>query len=194
MYAPEWVCRKLSDFHPNLRIGWDGKERTFGLVHLYHWSDAQKTYRQFWQDHGPIFSKSGRPRPDWDLHQRVPVYIIDVTPQDVFSGKIVALVKRWVRPIASRVYTSAIAEGKRRETYENDRAGEQADKVYWKSQRRGYHAPVVAKKFRSRTANAIRNERGEFDLTKRFLPPEPEYGWSKALENDKGDADDLGSI
>ena len=105
MHAPAWVCRRLHDLHPQLRLAWAGREKkyegelnpgSFALVQLYHISDTGKsddltTYRMLWDtesyqgkdgevrtrrvERGPVFNKSGGCSRDWDPAFRVPVFV-----------------------------------------------------------------------------------------------------------------------
>ena len=105
MHAPSWVCRRLHDLHPQLRLAWAGKDKSydcelnpgsFALVQLYHISDTGKsddltTYRMLWNsesyqgedgevrtrkvERGPIYNKNGGCSRDWDPAFRVPVFV-----------------------------------------------------------------------------------------------------------------------
>ena len=105
MHAPGWVCRRLHDLHPQLRLAWAGRGKkydgelnpgSFALVQLYHISDTGKTddlttYRMLWGseavrgedgevrtkrvERGPVYNKSGGCSPDWDPAFRVPVFV-----------------------------------------------------------------------------------------------------------------------
>jgi len=105
MHPPGWVCRRLHELHPQLRLGWAGRQRqhedelnpgSFALVQLYHVQDTGRaddptTFRLLWDvdpvvgddgqttmvktNRGPIFNKSGGTRRDWDDLSRVPVFV-----------------------------------------------------------------------------------------------------------------------
>lgn len=196
-YAPGWVCRKIADFHPHLRLAWHGEDGCFSLIQLYHNRDASLTYREHWADRGPIFSKSGRPMfQDWDGMIYHPIWVVDVPIQDVFSGKIVKTVKRWATPIASRVYKASKEASKNVESYVEDLSEAMGDEMYYEKQRgrMGNHAPIVAKKFIEPNRNELRYRAGELDFSDCRVPPPPPGGYEKHLEKDQGDPDDLGEI
>lgn len=203
MEAPSYICKQLADFHPRLRIGWDGASRTFGLVRLLHQVDYVRTLREPW-DHGPIFSAKGRPRPDWDMLSFYPIYLIRLTRKDIDYdplvdgwGLLLKLVKRWhLRPIAARVYEGKMEQRREVDSYIESVADDMASRIYREGQRSGAGAPILAKKFIEPTLNQVKNRSGVFDDTERLLPKAPKGGWGKALENDigPGDPDDLGSI
>ena len=105
MHPPGWVCRRLAELHPQLRLGWAGRQRqnddelnpgSFALVQLYHKQDTGSvddptTFRLLWdvdpvvdehgettivrKERGPIFNKNGGTRRDWDSLSRVPVFV-----------------------------------------------------------------------------------------------------------------------
>ena len=194
MEAPAEICRRLKEFHPWLRLGWDGNKRKFGLVQLYHAKDAKASFREFWRHQGPLFSASGRPEyHDYDGLLRKPMYLIDIEPRDVFSGKVVRLAKRWARPIAARMKESQDEQNYDRKKKYDDLRLSMADYVYSEG-KRDNHAPIVAKKFVKPSENQVAFREGQFDKPRghQFAPP-PE-GWDKAIEKDQGDASDLGDI
>lgn len=184
MEPPSWVCRKVAEVHPQARLAWDGDLGKYGLIQLYSKRDASATFREPWNSRGPIFSKSGRPAPDWDLLSRIPIYLIELNWQDVHSGKIVQIVKRWVRPIAARIHESALEKGKATESKVQDMEGELAAKIYKEGQANGAGAPIEARKFYKKPRNSLRREAGELDFTKKHLPVAPPGGWKKYLDRD----------
>lgn len=203
MEAPSHVCKALAEFHPRLRIGWDGESRAFGLIRLLHSVDFARTLREHW-DHGPVFSRKGRPRPDWDLISFHPIYLIRLTEKDIgFDplvegwGRLLKLAKRWyLRPIAARVHESKTEQARIQDSFIADVADDMAARVFRDGQRSGVGAPIVAKKFINPTANQVRNRAGGFNNTERFLPRAPTGGWQNHLDRDigPGDPDDLGSV
>lgn len=105
MHPPGWVCRRLHQLHPQLRLAWAGRQRqhddelnpgSFALVQLYHVQDTGRvddptTFRLLWDvdpvvgddgettmvkaNRGPIFGKNGTTHRDWDNLSRVPVFV-----------------------------------------------------------------------------------------------------------------------
>ena len=104
MHPPSWVCRRLHQLHPQLRLAWAGRQRqhddelnpgSFALVQLYHVQDTGRvdnptTFRLLWDvdplvgedgettmvkaDRGPVFSKNGTTHRDWDNLSRAVSY------------------------------------------------------------------------------------------------------------------------
>lgn len=202
MEAPAFVCRSLTGFHPKLRLGWDGKSQAFGLLQIFHHHDAERSFREEWS-HGPVFSRTGRPRADWDLLSHVPIYLIRLTQRDIgFDpniqgwGKLLKLVKRWARPIGARVYNKAMEKGHAIENFVDAMSIDMADRIYRSGQRSGVGAPIVAKKFIEPTLNQARRNVGGLTFEESQLPPPPPGGWEKAKAADRigeSDPDDLGS-
>jgi hypothetical protein len=194
-YPPARTCQKLHDFSPLLRLAWDGELGKFALVQLFSMRRAAKSYREPWKRRGPIFDKNGKTRQDFSRLSYVPIYIIDVETEDVFSGEVVRLVKRWSRPIAARVHEAALEKGRALESNFKDMAHEMGSELYKKSQAGGYGAPVVARKHVEESLNYKLHKSGMMPtITEGIMPPAPDGGWEKHIKADKGDHDKLGSI
>jgi hypothetical protein len=116
MHPPEYVCKKLYEMHPNLRLAWLGMPReneddlnagNFCIVQLYHIRDAgppdePRTFFQHWNDcgfsPGPVFNKYGAENPDWDLLSRVPILAwnleqMKISTYDVFGTGLLYFIK-----------------------------------------------------------------------------------------------------
>lgn len=204
MEAPSSICRALAEFHPKLRLGWDGEAKAFGLIQIFHRHDFAQSFREEW-GHGPVFSRKGRPSPDWDLLSHVPVYLIKLDTKSVgFDphiqgwGKLLKLVKRWARPIAARVYNKAKAKGRYVENFVDAMGRDMGDKVFYRSNHgdMGAGSPIVARKHIDKRAEHARRVGGK-TFEESQLPPAPKGGWDKALAADRigeNDPDDLGSV
>lgn len=116
MYAPAHACKALFRLHPQLRIGWVGRDKrneddfnrgSFAVVQLYHIQDAGTPdepvgYREFWHvapfltengelynrriDRGPIYNRLGGSTPDWDPLFRVPMFIMTLDEQFKYAN------------------------------------------------------------------------------------------------------------
>jgi hypothetical protein len=162
MHAPEWVCNELYRLHPQVRLGWVGQDRSgpddelnkgkFALIQLYAVRDSERTYfGDAWNDRGPIFGKT------YDRLFRIPRILELIEPEDVFSGKIVMLLKRWMTPIKNRVTDSRREKGRKYKAQLDDLAGAMGEELYWKGQHATSRPPVVANKFLSDKEKAIIN-------------------------------------
>lgn len=132
MEAPAWVIRKLYEANKDARLGWAGAERkpgepmnrgTFALIEL-------RPARAVAQDrsiigirwnHGPIFGRR------YDPLRRVPIFIIAVSPEDVFSGRVIDNLKRWSTPFKDRALQEQRERGFEYESEVTELAHEQAD-------------------------------------------------------------------
>jgi hypothetical protein len=166
MHPPQWVVDEIKRIHPQARLGWEGLERKgseeelnkgrFALIQLYHARDAAKTFLTPWANRGPVFGKH------FDSLFWTPIYVIDVAAEDVFSGRIITMLKRWMRPMRERYVESAIAKGSEYQTQCDDIIGEAADEMYSLAHRStDGGAPVVAKKFLTLEEKKILS--GDFD-------------------------------
>lgn len=211
--APAYVCQRLADFTPSLRLGWDGESQCFALLQLFHKYDAVRSYREFW-NHGPTFSKKGRPMRDWDPLTHRALYIIRLSEKAAIEydgemtkdgepvfwdpalhgwGYLFKLVKQWARPIAARKYKSAAAQARSKESHVDDMSRDIADRVYRSGQCDGSGAPIVARKFIDRTVNQKRRDNGELSFDQVDIPAPPQ-GWQSSLDRDIEEPDNLGSL
>lgn len=119
MHPPSSTCKQLARLHPQLRLAWNGKSKDFAVVQLYHISNAgspdnPNTYFQRWNE-GPVFSKNGDNKRDWDPLFRVPMFAGSAADfccdcefscehgiEGVFSGKLIAGVKRALQNTAEK--------------------------------------------------------------------------------------------
>ena len=131
---------------------------SFALVQLYHLSDVggtadPHTYRTLWDvepvadmwgiaemrriDRGPIFNRRGGTRPDWDPLFRVPVFVATldkeygVSREDILSGRIVEILRNWMRPIQERIETCAAEKGRQLDR-DVDAMGREIAKDVWR--------------------------------------------------------------
>jgi len=194
MQPPRHICRDLARIHPLLRLGWDGTADKFGLIMVTRSRLAKRTFYEYWRGRGPVFSKTGRPRADWDALGQIPMYLIDVDVEDVFSGRICRMAKQWMRPFAARYVESATQAGRDIESNIEEMGHDAGLRLYHEGQKNGAGAPIVAKKFIKPSDNQMNIRNGAFDQSKRFLPDKMPEGWKKQIEMDEGAVDDLGSI
>lgn len=169
MYPPSWACEAVYRIHPQLRIGWAGRPRgdggelnqgDFALVQLYHKSDVGPmgdpiTSRETWDvttiegpfgetervrcARGPIYSKTGSSRRDWDPLVRVPMFIctlndaygIDQKNDDGIWSQTIEKIHRWVRPVYDRIREHEVEKG-RRMNYEAEELGREMTDSLWR--------------------------------------------------------------
>ena len=153
MHPPSSVCESLYRLHKWARLGWVGEDRkgpaddlnkgSFALLQLYHQLDAKETfYGDPWGDRGPVFGRS------YDRLMRVPIMLTLVSNEDVFSGKIVPMLKQWMKPIAQRMLAGAKEKGEKYQDALDDLAGQQGEHLYWRSMRPNAARPMpIAQKF-----------------------------------------------
>ena len=151
MEAPKHITEALYKLHKQVRLGWIGREHgpteelnqgSFALIQLYHTRDAANTYYgEPWNDRGPIFGRS------YDRLQRLPILLHLVSPDDVFSGRVVSTLKRWMMPIGQRMLESAREKGKMYQSSIDDLAGEMGTRMYWDAHHGGSATIPEAKKF-----------------------------------------------
>ena len=143
MQPPSTVCETLFRKHNQLRIGWAGEpgpglnKGTFALIQLYHINnygnvDDPNSILEYWQgtsrlgesgvmervkiDRGPIFSKHGTERCDYDPLTRVPIYVMSLNEAykfpwgepiknvvDTLNGKFLGALDYWFSPMKPRI-------------------------------------------------------------------------------------------
>jgi hypothetical protein len=139
MIAPEWVCRELERVCPRVRLGWAGRERTspeqslnqgsFMLLELVRVRVADRTFRTPWGDRGPVYGS------DYDRLTQVPLMIYDVSPEDVFSGRVVVLLRRWLLPINQRIAEQQLERERALRSRIKDIAGDMGSHLYRQAQK-----------------------------------------------------------
>ena len=172
MHAPPHACKSLYRLHPHLRLAWAGRvpkypgelnPGSFAIVQLYHISDVgtpndPTTFRELWHttvkandygeaervriERGPIFSKEGGVRPDWDKNYYVPIFVMtldsnynypDGTPfssLDVQSCRFLEAIRVFLTPMKDRKY--AADKAKRRAMRQDAKAmSEEMGKEWW---------------------------------------------------------------
>jgi hypothetical protein len=122
------------------------------------------------------------------------MYLTDLEPEDVFSGRVLRLAKQWTRPLAARYLESARQADRDTETRIEEMGHEMGLEVWKEGQRSGAGAPIVAKKFCRPTQNQLNVRNGVYDQSAKVLPRAIPKSWEKAAKDDEGDPDDLGSI
>lgn len=140
MHPPSWILPKLHAINPHARLGWAGAERkpeeplnkgTFALIELRpkRVVDKDRSIIGIRWEHGPIFGKP------FDPLSRVPIFIIAVSPEDVFSGRILDNLKRWCTPFKTRALQAQRERGEEYEREVTELAHEQADHLMYLASR-----------------------------------------------------------
>lgn len=150
MHPPNWVVEKLEEIEPSTRLGWVGEDRTspddelnkgtFAILQLFRKRASKKMICERWKGRGPVYGSS------YDLLTHDPVWIINVSKEDVFSGKVVALLKRWVTPIQERLDAVNVQRGRDYESNIQDMAHELGTELYRKAQASSDSCRYVANK------------------------------------------------
>lgn len=151
MYPPAWVCKKIEEVHPWARLGWQGRERKtadelnagqFVVLQLYHQRDAKRTLLHPWNDQGPIFGSR------FDPLQRVPIMVKSVTNEDVFSGRVLDLLKEWITPLKQRIDETEAETSRDLDRKYSDMAREHVSHLHHAAMKTGATRPKpVAKKY-----------------------------------------------
>ena len=134
MHPPEWILKKLYEVNKDARLGGSGKDRkpgdplnfgTFALIELRpaRAVDTDRSIIGVRWNHGPIFGKH------YDPLRRVPIFIIAVSCEDVFSGRVIDNLKRWSTPFKQRALAVQKERGDEYELEVTELAHEQADSM-----------------------------------------------------------------
>lgn len=199
MYPPAHVCRALYDVYPWLRLAWNGKAESFAVVQLYHVSDCGDmddpiTFREYWDittelnEHGdavrvpaskgPIFSKEGDTKRDWDPLTRIPIDVVTLADhgfgiQEVFSGSFLPMIREWLKPIEDRIYEAALDRGKQLATEVEDTIEGMTDFLWHEASKPDAVSTIEAKKHIKPTRHQKEDRAGKLDLTQRFVEEIP---------------------
>jgi hypothetical protein len=150
MHPPQWVVTEIERVNPWARLAWSGEERapdeplnkgSFAIIDLYPRRMADRTYKTLWDGRGPVFGG------DYDRLTRVPVWIENVHPRDVFNGAIVPRIRYLMTDIRERVEVGWSEARKQRREETRELAGQAGEHLYWSAQKSTDPAPTVADKF-----------------------------------------------
>jgi hypothetical protein len=165
MHPPNWIVEKIEEIVPNARLGWIGEDRTspddelnqgsFALLQLFRKRAAKRMICDRWKSRGPIFGS----RFDPTTHD--PVWIINVSKEEVFSGKAIALLRRWVTPIQERLDEVNMQTGRDYESTIQDMAHELGTELYKKAQASSDSCRYVANKHITQKEKDIINGEGK---------------------------------
>jgi hypothetical protein len=111
------------------------------LLELVQVRRADATFRTPWADRGPIYGSQ------FDRLTQVPLMVYDVTSEDVFSGRVVHLLRRWQTPITQRVQETWEKRRKEDRSAIRSIAEEAGKEMYWRAHRDVHRPQVVAQKF-----------------------------------------------
>lgn len=138
MHPPSFVCRSLFRLDPQIRLAWMGRKPayqgelnpgSFCLVQLWH-RDHYGSYakpntpNELWNvrpkimplgkvelvraERGPVFSKDGSIKPDWnpfayELVYRANLRDFGISTEEVLSGAMLRKIERFYRPMKERM-------------------------------------------------------------------------------------------
>lgn len=165
MHPPQWVCEELERISPWARLGWHGERRAFAILDLYPAHLARRTFRELWDGKGPVFGS------DYDRLQRVPIWIDEVSTEDVFSGAVVARVRRYATPLKQRLERSWKARQSERKREFRELAGAQGEHLYWSARKSPHSGKVLAQKFIPKRDKAICAGDFELSIDREKMPP-----------------------
>ena len=150
MIPPEWVCKKIEQVHPNARLGWVGEDRespddelnkgAFAIVQLFSPRAATRMICEEWNTQGPLYGSR------FDKLAFTPVWITNISKQDVFSGKVIALLSRWITPVQERLDEVNVQRGRDYESFIDDVSHEMGTELYKNAQKSSSTCRTVAKK------------------------------------------------
>jgi hypothetical protein len=181
MHPPEWVVSELENLHSQARLGWLGvpdeddpeeekelNRGTFVLLQLYLKKDVERiptsTPWRLFPCAGPVFGKR------WDPLEREPVALAHIAPKDVFSGKVLAIVKEWMRPAYERVVEDAKIRGSNVASRMEDNSRAAADWFWWAKNKSPFTTPSIPKKFITEAEKKYLAGEDSIDLKKAYLP------------------------
>lgn len=224
MHLPAHLCRSLYRIHPQLRFAWVGREKayegelnpgSFAVVQLYHNRDAgtpdyPNTFREFWDvgfipdmygapilgpvSRGPIFSRNGSLRRDWDPLQRSPMLIsvldgykpqdefveedgdANFSHYDVFSGRVLLTIRQWLLSPYARFVHSAKQKGKEFRSKVQNIAHEASSELWADANKSDTTSVTLAKKHQKddlgvQQLNAWKDRGGSASIEESFMPP-----------------------
>ena len=157
MMPPADVCRRMYETDAWARIAWAGRERTdeerfngdeslnlgrFILVKLLHKADRETSIQERWTaKHGPLFSRRGKTRPDYNTTTYIPVWTGEFSVEEVYSGRCVSMLKDWNRPWLDRQRTNLKLASQDLTDQRLDLSEAMADEMVFNSNKTGAQRP-----------------------------------------------------
>jgi len=141
--------------------------------------------RKVWR--GPIFSANGSTKPDWDPLFRIPIFVMTVDEayqdeqgrplheHDMYSGRVIEVVKYFLKRIEDRVMDSAVQKGEALDSHMEDMSDEMGDYL-WREANQSYqtHVNMAKKHIQKRDLRDLHEyEAGKRSLKDIHLPPKP---------------------
>tara|TARA_B100000809_G_C14971196_1_gene470996 strand:+ start:122 stop:667 length:546 start_codon:yes stop_codon:yes gene_type:complete len=172
MNPPNWVVNKLEEIEPSTRLGWIGEDRispddepnkgSFALLQLFRKRATKKLICDRWKNRGPVFGSR------YDPLTHDPVWIINISKEDVFSGKAISLLRRWVTPIQERLDEVNVQAGRNYESTIQDMAHELGTELYKNAQASSDSCRYVANKHITKKEKDIISGEGKSSVSDVF--------------------------
>jgi hypothetical protein len=173
MHAPQWVLDEIERVNPLARLGWAGEDREskdeplnkgmFAVLDLYPKRLADRTFKTLWGDRGPVFGSY------YDPLERIPVWISNIAPEDVFSGAVIGIIKRYCEDIQERLDRTWREEQEQQRKMKKELAGEVGSYMYWQSKRESNATNTLPQKFVTQEEKA--RAAGDFEKHEEPAPP-----------------------
>lgn len=165
--------------------------------------DDPLTFREFWNvttrvdefgnaervraNRGPIFSRHGSTKPDWDPHTRIPVFVMTLDdsyrypdgsvlqPDDVFSGKFIVAIRHGLKPIVKRVQDSGRSFARDLDNHAESLGREMGDFLWYEANKTGQTRDTSVTRDQASAAMKTMEKRDRWrkgfeDL---YVPPSP---------------------
>lgn len=219
MHPPRHACLALYRLHPQMRLAWLGRPPKsedelnpgcFAVIQLYHWSNCgtrenPTTFREMWDattvsdnfgescririDRGPIFSRYGELKKDWDVNNRIPIFAMtldgsytydDGTPictDDVFSGKFIDAVRSRLTPIVSRIQSKARSMARDLDNTAEAIGNEMGDFLWHEANKTGQTRDHTVTIGEANKAMALHEKRKQWrnGFEDYYVPPSPKF-------------------
>jgi len=165
VHPPQWVCEAIERLSPWARLGWHGERRQFAIIDLYPQRLASQTYRERWGDNGPVFGT------DYDRLARVPIWIDEVSPGEVFSGRVIRRVARYKTSLRDRARRAWSKRQAGRRHHLRESAGEQGQYLRWRANKSPHSGTTIADKHITKSEKAIAAGDYELKTGSEKMPP-----------------------
>ena len=153
MRPPDFVLDGLHRIDRFCRLGWNGEAKMFCLLALCKARAVDDIFNSVWDKQGPVYGKP------YDALFYVPVMVMPVSVEDVFSGKVIALAKQQVgERVADQVKRANAEEAARVRALWEENTYNVSKMLWWHHTQDGGTSNNIAKKFLKKEEDAMHAE------------------------------------
>lgn len=100
LYPAPHILRKIEKIDYLARIGWNPIDKCFALIEIWKKREREAKNSIIGCDFPLDWKVFGS---KWDWLSEMPIYITDITIDEMMTGRVIELLKRWTSPLKKRI-------------------------------------------------------------------------------------------